>query len=210
MGKKNNFLFLTRMRLKAEKGHQIDKINWEVWSHWRGFLLCEVTRNTLKWMILCYSSVNSTYPSRCEEMPVSVRCIAIGCKCFLSFCKQVISTSGTKHFIGKAETSLNWANFGTSHRMLLTGHFQRTDGIEKERSAEETNTAEGRRGAPKRRIQRWTDGPLHYVLSRDGEICIWDLSNILKLWSFTIDKCKKMATSLRQKKRKGKKKEAKN
>lgn len=92
-------------------------------------------------MILCYSSVNSTYPCWCEEMPVSVRCIAIGCKCFLSFCKQVISTSGTKHFIGKAETLLNWANFGTSHRMLLTGHFQRTDGIEKETSSGKTRYA---------------------------------------------------------------------
>lgn len=142
---------------------------------------------------------NSTYPSWCEEMPVSVRCIAIGCKCFLSFCKQVISTSGTKHFIGKAETSLNWANFGTSHRMLLTGHFQRTDGVEKETSAEETNTEAERRGTPTRGIQMWSEGPLHYVLSSDGEVCIWDLSNTLKLWSFTIDKWKnKMATSLRQ------------
>lgn len=88
-------------------------------------------------MILCCSSVNSTYP-----------------KCVLSFCKRVISTSGTKHFIGKAETSLNWANFGTSHRMLLRGHFQRSNGVEKETRAEKTNTAAERHCMRKRGIQK--------------------------------------------------------
>lgn len=53
---------------------------------------------------------NSELPGHDEEMPVAIRCIAIGCNMYLvivlfcSFCKQVISTLGTKHFIGKSNS----------------------------------------------------------------------------------------------------------
>lgn len=96
------FFNLPRTRLRAKWSHRVDEINWEGWSHWRGPIVTT-------WLVFLRLHGESGHPSGREEMPVWVRCIAIGCKCcfFFSFCKRVISTSGTKHFIGKKNKKKN-------------------------------------------------------------------------------------------------------
>lgn len=135
------------MRLRAEKSHQVDEINWEGWSHWRGLIMTT-------WLIFLWLHCESEYPSGREEMPVWVRCIAIGCKrCFFSFCKRVISTSGTKHFIGKKNPKTkkwrrleNGADFGMSCRAWCGREATLRGQTGEEGAGEETPTRRRRGG----------------------------------------------------------------
>lgn len=102
---KKTFFLFPRMRLKAERGHQIST-KFTTLTEGALYRPCKVTINTLPMKLMICSSVNSTYPSQHEEMLVSERCIAIGCNVFLSSCKRVIALQAQKDLIGKVETSL--------------------------------------------------------------------------------------------------------